>query len=140
MNEYLIRLIYFVLIFITIFFDAWGDAIIDNKKGRNHFIELLVPVAFLGIVTMMYYNFLHPAIIVLDWIFLRLGIFNLTYNHFRNLPSNYVGTTDGIYDKWLGKLKKLDKKEFWFNLVVNVIIYGSIFASIVTILWKVYEY
>jgi len=135
MDEFLLRLIYFVLITGTIFLDAFSDGILDKMKKRNHYTESLLVVFFLGITTMMWYFPLEPLIIVLTYLFLRVSIFNPIYNKTRGNPIFYTGTTDKIFDKWLNKLGG-----FGGDLIKNLLTYGSFIAAIMTILWKVSGY
>ena len=142
MNEYLIRLVFFVLIAGSIVFHAYSDAILDKTKKRNHYTAALMIAFFLGMTTFMYYTMLSPVIVVLTYIFLRIGIFNMIYNKVRGLDSGYIGTTDDIFDKWMGKLQNRKSRigKLLGGMLVNVIIFGSIIVSVMTILWDVYSY
>jgi len=112
----------------TIYFDAKGDAEIDNTKKRNHTYELLLRVFwFLSVVlTWQYYDSI-TLISIFSCILMYLGGFNVVYNKHRGLPYYYVGTTDKWYDKWIYWMSKIDAKPRKYKIPLLAIWYFVLF-------------
>jgi len=103
-----------ILCFIgSIIFDAKNDAIITTTDKISHWTQT-ISIMFLfsasSILIYKIYNFNPDNIIISilyfigSYILLRIGLFNLAYNHFRNLPNDYIGTTDEVFDKTLNNV------------------------------------
>jgi len=93
-----------LLIISSIVFDAISDAAIDMYKKRNHFYEMMIIAPLLGLFCIYEHSILSWYNIVLSYVFLRAGLFNLVYNITRELNPMYVGKTDLFFDKWFNKL------------------------------------
>lgn len=104
--------------FFSIYFNAKGDALIDNTGRRKHGLEglsELFAVGAAGFVWLAYTGGHDISLFaILKYPFLRFGMFNLVYNDNRDpkLPWDYLGTTDWFdrqltYIRDYGKSKKI---------------------------------
>ena len=87
---------------MSVVLDAYSDAILDKTGKRNHFTESLTIAMFL----LMVVSSVNIDVwrIVSSYILARIGVFNFVYNTARQLPFNYAGSTDQIFDKWIRKI------------------------------------
>lgn len=119
-----------ILALIGILLDAYSDAILDKNKKRNHLTEVLSVSSYFASALLfgMFVGFttigqtLIGLLVVLFIIAsLRLGTFNIAYNHFMGVTQSHLGTTSEI-DKLLDKLP---------NLLVIFIYWASTLSSLI---------
>lgn len=117
------------LLFIaSIFFDAKGDAVIDETKKRDHTLEVLDKATWMLILFTVWYYFNAITLIsIFTYIPLRMGLFNVLYNKNRDLPYHYVGETDKWYDKWILWMSKIEKQPKKYKFPILTIWYFVIF-------------
>lgn len=89
----------------SIALNAIGDGLNDSgKKTAGHICNALSIGTLLASPFIMQYNDKWYKYL-LSYTFIRVGVFDLTYNATRHLPYNYTGTTsitDKIYNKGNG--------------------------------------
>lgn len=96
----MIQFAYLGLIIASICFQAMSHGIIDRTRMRNHLLQVLMVVSFLGITTLMYYSPINIFNVLISYLFMRIGLFNFVYNEFREIDSFYAGNTE-IFDRLL---------------------------------------
>lgn len=113
----------------AIVFDALGDAYIDKNKQRNHFIESLTVLCYLCLIILAPLTDISWINIFIGYILMRISLFNIVYNLFRNLGIFYRGKTDAVYDKYVNKLSN--------SVYLGIIIISGISSVIVLLINKI---
>ena len=126
-----------LLFIVSIWCDAKGDAIQDDMKKRNHWLDAVqiaaLVLAFFPVAVIAYNTDLTlfgvlwqiTRIGVISYILLRIGLFNWIYTKTRDLPLWYLGDrespdSDKIFDRWIYKLSLMEKNS---KIPVLTIIY-----------------
>ena len=108
-NELWTILIVKVIYLISLWADAKSDAVIDNKEGRNHGLEVLQHIHLGAAILLWFVDFNMMLWTVASYLIMRAGLFNPVYNHYRNgIGFNHLG--DNLFDNLLRPILKFEKK------------------------------
>jgi hypothetical protein len=91
----------------SIWADAKADAVIDKTGKRNHTLEVIQHLGLAAIFLLWYVDYGMMIWTVIGYPFLRAGLFNPLYNHYRDNKFNHLG--NNFFDnclKWALKFEE----------------------------------